>query len=117
MGLQGALEIESRVSLDTVVAAFNSLFREYLRSAEMLYQMHQHGDLSWFKPPCLEPFQRFRRYHKEFGEHVIQATSYPGINGRLMVFASPGMTLDSRKFLGEQLWDGEQPPPLDGPSP
>lgn len=113
--LEAALNVDDRIPLDKVIEAFNKLFAAYLKTAEVLYGVHQENDVSLFVSPRLKSFQRFRACHKGFRDKLILATNYPGVNNRLKVFAMPGMALESRKFLGEQPWDGEQPPPLDDP--
>lgn len=108
---EDALAISENTPLETVINRFNELFSAYLRGAELLYQIHQ-NDVRLFDDPLLTPFNAFRRAHRSFRDRLIQATEFPCIHRRLMVFASPGFLLESRQFLEEQPWDGDQPPPL-----
>jgi len=108
--LEGVLNIEKKIPLDGVIAAFNGLFAAYLRTCELLYDMHQSDDLSLFAPRRLETFWEFRQAHVAFSADLVQATEYPGINKRLFVFHNRvAGHVSSRKFLGEQPWDGEPP--------
>lgn len=111
--LDDALDANRRVPFDRVAEAFNGWFGLYLRSAGLLYDMHQQEDLDLFAPPRLAVFQELRRQHNAFWDKLRFSTFYDGVTGTLRVYANwAAGPLSSRKFLGEQPWDGKQPPPL-----
>ncbi len=110
--LETAFAFDRPVPLDQVTAAFEALFHAYLRAAEKLYDAHQCGDVRLFVSPCVERFSLVRDTYRKFNDAVVHANNYQGMNRHLKVFAVRGFALSSRKFLGEQPWDGEQPPSL-----
>ena len=115
VALQSDLDISRAVSLDAIVARFNDFHSAYLHTAAVLYQLHQAKQLNLFVDPFVEPLKRFRACDKSFRRELVAVTEFPGINKRLLVFpAIPG--LDSRRFIGAERWEGEQPPAFDGPS-
>ena len=116
--LTKALDVERAVPLADVVAAFNSMFKAYLRAAEVLYESHQHKDVDLFADEPLFNYWAFRKLHKVFADDLLLATEYPGIHKQLYVFsnrlfaAMTGGPPPSRRFLGEHDWAGQQPPSL-----
>jgi len=108
--LETTLDLKRLERPERVIGAFNDMFAAYLRVSELLYDTFRaETGLEVGREPFASHYKAFMDAHKDFSDDLALATNYHGVNGELRVFAFPGMELSSRKFLGEQPWDGAPP--------
>ena len=107
--LDAALAFDPPMPPGNVRAVFEAWFRAFMRGAEILYDAHQQKDIDLGAPELLRQFKNVRTAYKKFSAGVVHANNYQGVDRKLKVFAMPGDELSSRKFLGEQIWNGPSP--------
>lgn len=110
--LNGSLSFGEPKPLQVVIKALEGVYEVYLADAEILYMAHRQGGVDLGVHPFNGRFHEIRDRHARFTDAIRLANNFQGMDRALKMFIPTGMVLASRKFLGEQPWDGTLPPRL-----